>query len=393
MCHLPIAWARTLRRPSPAPYRISIICSTQEQPLTNKQPTTFYSREGTTELQNARRTIFIIMSRPLSQLEVCLTQYDILKNIAGHIGSADLYKLAIISRTTWLNIRGTRNRWDALAKQGSCDGYGVIQRTETTHYDNSSQKFPLKESLLQKCGATDEGVLSRPCELCGYMTCDECRTHLCYTTPSKGPDPKHNHHIAILDVLPISLRQRIVPLTHDGDLSIFGSSVFPTDDGDIEDVRRGWENKDLGRYMFVDGQMSAFALSRCRFACTSCADVGAESPALQAAGKPIQEAFSSGGHSCCCTFKGHLVGRWVCLRCSLWEFEHDYGYSKHNPCAKNLSMRLKLHQARELASCAYGIPFDGFRNVVVFLQLVRREGWSKLTINSRVEPKACLVYA
>ncbi|PSN61958.1 hypothetical protein BS50DRAFT_134217 [Corynespora cassiicola Philippines] len=214
------------------------------------------------------------------------------------------------------------------------------------------------------------------------MTCDEYRTHLCYTTLSKGPDPKYNHHIAILDVLLISLRQRIVyymPLAHDGDLSIFGSSVFITDDGDIEDVRRGWETKYLGRYMFVDGQMSAFAMSRCRFACTSCADVGVENPALQAAGKPIQEALSSGVHSFCCTVKGHLVDRWVCLRCSLWEFEHDYGYSRHNPCVKNLSMHLKLRRAREPASCACGISFDGFRNVVIFYSWCR----GKVGVNLR----------
>ncbi|KAF2121695.1 hypothetical protein BDV96DRAFT_218375 [Lophiotrema nucula] len=326
-----------------------------------------------------------------SGLEKALQQYDIVKRIATFSTAADLSRVARTSRTAYAEIRGREESWKNLITRTHCSGVGTGLRIETIDASLAAGSTPdrhpetWREDLKQGCGANySQSTISKPCDACGIMVCNECRTHTSYSTllsmehgDYRGGLVFNSQYITLSALLEQPDAKSIMlstpeMLEHDINATAVVHPWFfrQSDQSYQPTYRKDWVNDlvplELGTMETFRNNFRTIIGLRKRYCCVECASARRGHKKL---GKVVMDAVKSGagtptGEVCRCTLRKRLLDRWICLPCIIDEIQDDEAYATLHPCIETPDA-----QNRKLSyqgKCPCGTRYDGMKNVCSF---------------------------
>jgi hypothetical protein len=324
--------------------------STMEQPTTLPRCSPGENSAGTTTIQEPRQ---------LSQIEVCLSQYDILKRIASNLTSADLFRLISVSKTAWTSINNSEAGYQNINAQAMCDGFGVLVRSKVAH-SYWHLTFPNPGLLMPVCGAVDRTVDSRPCVQCHRVVCDNCRIHCTFSLGYRSVDdqelagrerdsePQAGPYYIVLNN-PFLEAQKSSPDNQTNDptmLRAHDKGFDPDRNLDIEDII----NQNLGlESELVTGHSNIkrfYNRLRSRYVCKNCHETHGEGVKVADLGPKPEYSY------CNCTLKKRFLDRWLCLPCHDADMDEDFDYA----------MRLVSSSVEMASTCACGVQFTASAN-------------------------------
>lgn len=108
-----------------------------------------------------------------------LSSYPIVSELAGHLTTPELLRLALTSRTTYTCILGSRATFEALKRNCLCDGYGIAaRRTFQGEVLSYTRDHAVKHTRRPADNLQCDSTRVRPCQKCGTNVCEECRYFL-----------------------------------------------------------------------------------------------------------------------------------------------------------------------------------------------------------------------
>jgi hypothetical protein len=295
----------------------------------------------------------------LSELEVCLSQYDIMRRIASNITSVDLFRLSTVSKSARNSINNTEAGYQNINAQTMCDGFGVWSRSKIAHaYWHLT--FPNAGLLMPVCGAHDKSVESRPCVQCHRVVCNNCRIHCTYSLGYKSVDDQQlagrerelgpqdgAYYIVLNNPFLEALKE-----PHDDktkDLTILhphDKGVDPDRNVDIENVITQNLGMESELVSYPSKMQRFYNRLRSRYVCRDCHATHGEGMTVAGLGpKP-------GNFYCSCTLKNRFLDRWLCLPCHDADMDDDFEHA----------MQLVSCLESMVSMCACGVQFTASAN-------------------------------
>ncbi|KAI2483209.1 hypothetical protein Ptr902_05526 [Pyrenophora tritici-repentis] len=299
-----------------------------------KVPKRRRSRGGLVEMRKKYRKGNLVAQSPRCPLLEVFQEYGLLENILSNLSSDDLLALLLSSKSIHGAIVPQSGSLENLLGRLSCSGKGVKIRKKYHKKSCFFDAYNCTEHVT--CGATQNGVESKPCVKCKVTTCDECRIHCVYQSIFEKPcedDELPNfsgfvmlsssevpilspHHLAVDQSEPYWQKPTagLVAPHHDQ-----GFIDIPCDEdsyGPPECVERLLD-VDLGQHNLAGpGSSSVAAPSpvlkslhkvterRKRWFCDTCipSDIEKRREGCQM-------------YTCQCSLRSRFLDRWLCLRC------------------------------------------------------------------------------
>lgn len=241
-------------------------------------------------------------ARPIP-ITILLSQYELLISLCKNLTSADIVHLAATSTEHWQYLATTPKLLQALIRDSSCDGTGIVAQARVFGYWDAKP-----EKATRKCRGRD----ARPCRDCGAMVCnvvlalvflyysttanDEqmCRFHIQY--PAYGPYA----HDATGDPAEYLNKEE----------QEMWDEQWDSDEQDLsEEIMYGEVSvEDLGCYVETVKADDMFGSQMCMLQCVDC------QPLI------FKSHYFDPGPTCDCGYiYGHFCKEWRCIPCVLVE--------------------------------------------------------------------------
>ena len=311
----------------------------------------------------------------LSSIEHCVTQYDIVRRVAGNLRTVDLFRLACTSKSAWNSIKESNDSWTNLNNMTQCDGYGVqYRRSGREAYERESRRnrhgIIFANSI--KCGAdASSSAETKLCVSCCRAVCDECRIHVAYNgvlTPAvcgcnglHSPVCPRRQQIRCVTFLDNS---HVYEIDIRSDFGLSAGAVLAPDHGKLKrSIGLSIEKainaplESLTRTSIGDTALMLIN-SRVRQVCRPCLENdGWGFKDLKMSHPDTQTPL--GSYRCKCTLRSRFLDRWICIPCyktetgesieALRQEKYGYVFSGYCACGKVVTTYRAFEDSRDLA--------------------------------------------